>query len=82
MFINPKNYSDPRDVPKYTLGEVSWYLDIPQSTLRWWCLGRTYVLRGETRNSPSLIRPALYDPNKPSLSFYNLAEVHIYSQPP
>lgn len=79
MFINPKNYSDPREVPKYTLGEVSWYLDIPPSTLRWWCLGRRYALKGETRTSPALLKPALDDPNNPSLSFYNLAEVHILS---
>jgi uncharacterized protein (DUF433 family) len=79
MPIDPKSYSDPREVPKYTLGEASWYLDIPPSTLRWWCLGRQYVVKGEARSSPALIKPALYDPHNPSLSFYNLAEVHILS---
>jgi uncharacterized protein (DUF433 family) len=77
MAINPKSYPDPREVPKYTLGEVAWYLDIPASTLRWWCLGREYTVRGQPRTSPALIKPALYDPHNPSLSFYNLAEAHI-----
>jgi len=77
MAINPKNYSEPREVPKYTLGQVAWYLDIPTSTLHWWCLGREYTVKGERRSSPALIKPALYDPHNPSLSFYNLAEVHI-----
>jgi uncharacterized protein (DUF433 family) len=77
MSINPKSYSDPREVPKYNLGEVAWYLDIPPSTLRWWCLGRTYTVNGQQRDSAALIRPALYDPHNPSLSFYNLAEAHI-----
>lgn len=79
MAVNPKNYTDPREVPKYTLREVHWYLDIPLSTLRWWCLGRHYIVKGERRSSPALITPSLYDPDNPSLSFYNLAEAHILS---
>lgn len=77
MSINPKNYADPREVPKYILKEVAWYLDIPTSTLRWWCLGREYTINGQQRKSSALIKPALYDPHNPSLSFYNLAEAHI-----
>jgi len=77
MRVDPTQYEDPRDVPKYTLRDVAWYLDLPISTLRWWCLGRNYMLRGERRSSASLIRPALYDPRNPSLSFFNLAELHI-----
>ena len=79
MAIDPKNYSDFREVPKYTLKDVAWFLDIPPSTLRWWCLGRHYRLFGQERFSPRLIEPALYDPHNPSLSFYNLAEIHVLS---
>lgn len=77
MGVDPKNYSDPRDVPKYNLAEVALYLDIPESTVRWWCLGRKFKFRGERRDSPALIKPALHDPHNPSLSFFNLAELHI-----
>jgi len=34
-------------------------------------------VRGVGHSSPALIKPALYDPHGPSLSFYNLAEAHI-----
>jgi uncharacterized protein (DUF433 family) len=77
MGVDPRKYRDPRDVPKYNLAEVALYLDIPESTVRWWCLGRKFRVRGELRDSPALIKPALIDPRNPSLSFYNLAEIHI-----
>jgi uncharacterized protein (DUF433 family) len=79
MAINPKDYADYRDVPRYTLGDVAWYLDIPESTLRAWCLGRNFNHFGRRIFSEPLIKPALYDPHNPSLSFYNLAEVHVLS---
>jgi len=77
MSVNPRNYADSRDVPKYTLQQVAWYLDIPIATLRWWCLGRDFKIGGKPRHSDALITPALYNANSPSLSFYNLAEIHI-----
>jgi len=77
MAIDPRKYADPREVPKYTIGEVALYLDLPPSTVRWWCLGRHFKTGGERRFSPSLIQPASQDPHNPSLSFYNLAEVHV-----
>ena len=77
MVIDPRKYSDLREVPKYTIGDVAWYLDVPPSTIRWWFLGRTYIVKGELRQSRELIRPAHYDPYNPSLSFYNLVEAHI-----
>jgi hypothetical protein len=77
MTVDPHQYADPRDVPRYTVGQIAYFLDIPASTVRWWCLGRNYKVHGELRSSPPLIKPALYDPHNPSLSFYNLAELHI-----
>ena len=77
MAVNPKDYSDPREVPKYILEEVALYLDIPPSTLRWWCLGRRYTVKGQERVSLPLLTPAAYEPHNLSLSFYNLAEAHI-----
>ena len=77
MGVDPRQYADAREVPKYTIGEAALYLDIPASTVRWWCLGRQVHVLGELRISPALIKPALYDPRNPSLSFYNLVELHI-----
>lgn len=79
MKVNPKQYADLREVPKYTLQEVSFYLDIPVSTVRTWCLGRTFRAGPNRRFSPPLIELALVDPRNPSLSFFNLAEVHVLS---
>ncbi len=66
---------DLREVAIYTPAEVAYFLDISESTLRSWILGRRY---GPSRKFfPPLIRPA--DPEARHLSFYNLAEAHILS---
>ncbi len=77
MAVDPKRYADLREVPKYTIGEVASYLDLPPSTVRWWCLGRYFKIGDERRFSRPLILPALHDPHNPSLSFFNLAELHV-----
>jgi uncharacterized protein (DUF433 family) len=79
MVVDPRTFSDTREVPKYTVGEVARYLDLPPSTVRWWCLGRYFKIGDDRRFSPPLIQPALHDPHNPSLSFYNLAELHVLS---
>lgn len=63
--------ADPRDVPSYTLGEASHYLDMPKSTLRSWCLGQ--------KSSSGSFRAILTLPNRhePVLSFTNLVEAHV-----
>lgn len=66
---------DHRDLPIYSLAEAGAFLDIPQSTLRWWVMGgfagprRTYV-------PPIIARP---EGSTDLLSFNNLAELHILS---
>ena len=50
MAVDPKRYADLREVPKYTIGEVASYLDLPTpSTVRWWCLGRYFKIGDERR---------------------------------
>jgi uncharacterized protein (DUF433 family) len=66
---------DLRDIAIYTPAEVAYFLDINESTLRSWILGRKYGPYGKF--FPPLITPA--DPQARHLSFYNLAEAHILS---
>src|SRR5271168_266003 len=66
---------DLREVAIYTPREVSYFLNINESTLRTWTLGRTY---GRSKKFfPPLFEPA--DKAARYLSFYNLAEAHILS---
>jgi uncharacterized protein (DUF433 family) len=66
---------DLREIAIYTPAEVAYFLDIKESTLRSWILGRRY---GPSRKFfPPLITPA--DSEARHLSFYNLAEAHILS---
>jgi uncharacterized protein (DUF433 family) len=66
---------DLRDVAIYTPAEVAYFLDINESTLRSWILGRRYG--ASQKFFPPLIKPA--DQQARHLSFFNLAEAHILS---
>ena len=66
---------DPRQLPAYTLGEAAHYLRLPVATVRSWAVGRPYPSRGiVTRSLPVLALPVK---KRPTLSFLNLAEVHV-----
>jgi hypothetical protein len=60
---------DPRTLPAYTIAEASHYLGIPESTVRWWTVGRD--------SYPSLIEPASIEGRTVLLSFNNLVELHV-----
>jgi uncharacterized protein (DUF433 family) len=59
-------YSDPREMPAYSVGEASHYLGIPPSTIRAW-------VRGAARFQRVLDLPK---PQYALLSFFNLVEAH------
>src|SRR5262245_29689413 len=78
MRVNPQEYADRREVPKYGIPEVALYLSLKQSTLRDWFFGRTRTMRdGRVVEYPRLAIPALHNPYGPALSFYNLAEAQV-----
>ena len=67
--------TDPREVPRYAVSEVTFFLHIPTNTLRSWVSGRTFPrISGESYSAP-VIEPA--DGEGRTLSFYNLIEAHI-----
>lgn len=72
--------SDPRERPRYTLAQAAMYLDIPQSTLQHWCRGhRVRTRHGQVREYRPLIDVENYAAKKPSLSYFNLVELHVLS---
>ena len=66
---------DVREFPTYGIAETAHYLQIPQTTLRSWVVGRPYPAGVGTRFFEPLI--ALPDPNRPLISFMNVVEVHV-----
>lgn len=71
---------DPRERARYTLAQASVYLDIPKSTLHHWCRGHEVNLpNGQVRSYKALIDVAHFDPKRPSLSYFNLVELHVLS---
>jgi uncharacterized protein (DUF433 family) len=79
MNIDPRRYSDRREVPKYSITEAALYLRLRPRTLHTWFFGRSYHVKDELRFWLPLAIPAEHDPHGPSLSFYNLAEAHVLS---
>lgn len=66
---------NPRERPRYSIGQAAQYLQLSATTLRSWIVGRPYPAGGESRFSPPLIaKPAVADPR---LSFNNLVEAHV-----
>ena len=66
---------NPGDVPLYIVAEVAHYLRLPNATVRSWALGRQYPTQAGDVDFLPLINVA--DPTGPTLSFMNLAELHI-----
>lgn len=60
------NYSDPREIPAYSVAEAAHYLSIPNSTIRSWIKGMGSFKR--------VIEPPKDECNL--LSFFNLVEAH------
>ena len=56
-----------RELPAYSAGEVSHYLNLPRSTVRYWATGKD--------SSSALIEVADTDPL--AYSFHNLVELHV-----
>lgn len=66
---------DPRDLPAYGVAEAAHYLQIPETTLRSWVLGRHY----RTEEGEQFFKPLidLADREQHVLSFFNLVEAHV-----
>jgi uncharacterized protein (DUF433 family) len=71
-----KQFSDPREMPAYSIPLAAHYIRVPVTTLRYWVLGQNYKTdKGPRRAQPVITLP---DPGRHLLSFFNLAEAHIF----
>lgn len=69
------NYSDPREVPAYSVSEAAHYLIMPQSTISAWLAGTSYgSLSGEIKRFRNVIDLPKKGGNL--LSFFNLVGIH------
>ena len=66
---------DPREIPTYTAVEAAHYLRVPEQTVRNWCFGKSWSVRGKAVSVRSIIQVA--DPGHHLLSFVNLVELHV-----
>ena len=64
-----------RKTPAYPFIEAAHYLNMPVSTLRAWCIGQDYKVKGSTRRFQPLI--VLDGAKSEGLSFLNLVEAHV-----
>jgi uncharacterized protein (DUF433 family) len=64
-----------RRLPAYPFVEAAHYLNLPNSTLRAWCVGQRYAYKGQPRKFMPLIR--LDGRPGEGLSFLNLIEAHV-----
>ena len=64
-----------RRTPAYPFIEAAHYLNMPVSTLRAWCIGQDYKVKGSTRRFQPLI--VLDGAKSEGLSFLNLVEAHV-----
>jgi len=64
---------DARAMPRYTYGEASRYLGIPESTLRAWFVGMSYGRLPDQKWFTPFLVPASPD----LLSFYDISSAHI-----
>lgn len=64
-----------RRTPAYPFAEAAHYLNLPNATLRAWCLGTTYGPKDEKRWFEPVI--ALDGEREEGLSFLNLVEAHV-----
>lgn len=64
---------DARAMPRYTYGEASRYLGVPEATIRAWFLGTTTGSRPNLRKFHQILQPA----SPHLLSFYDIASAHV-----
>jgi uncharacterized protein (DUF433 family) len=64
---------DTRAMPRYTYGEASRYLGIPESTLRAWFVGMSYGKLPDQKWFTPFLVPASPD----LLSFYDISSAHV-----
>ena len=67
--------NDLRELPTYGIAEAAHYLQIPDTTLRSWVVGCSYLTEKGTRFFEPLIEPP--DPNRSLISFMNVVEIHV-----
>lgn len=66
---------DPRDIPTYSAGDASRYLNIPYSTIRSWTVGYKYKVTDGNKQFEPVID---IEKRKPLiLTFINLIEIHV-----
>ena len=73
--LHLKAENDLRELPTYGIAEAAHYLQIPDTTLRSWLVGRSYRTEKGTRFFEPLIEPP--DPNRSLISFMNVVEIHV-----
>jgi hypothetical protein len=64
-----------RQTPAYSVTEAAHYLRLPATTLRAWCTGQDYRVKGLTKRYQRVIR--LDGRGREGLSFLNLVEAHV-----
>lgn len=64
---------DARQAPRYTVGQVARYLQVPESTIRAWFFGMPYGTMPHVRHFRPMLQPA----GKALLSFYDAASAHV-----
>lgn len=74
-FDRAREFSDPREMPAYSIPVAAHYLRLPVTTLRDWVFGKTYRIKGGTSHFEPVVD--LADKQGHLLSFFNLAEAHI-----
>ncbi len=70
-----RDLRDLRDIPNYTLPEVSRWLGLVPSTLRAWLRGQDSPTKAATRGAHHPVHPAGLDPLR--LSFWDLVECNV-----
>lgn len=69
------NFDALRRTPAYPFSEAAHYLNMPETTLRAWCVGTTYRHKNEKRQFEPVIQ--LDGERHEGLSFLNLVECHV-----
>lgn len=63
------------ETPRYRASEIAYLLAMPDSTVRSWCFGQSYLgTRGRSNRFAAVVAPA--DVRRKLLSFRNLCELH------
>ena len=77
--INPADYDDVREMPRYSVREAAYYLNINAPTLHRWVKAHSRKVASGTKIIDPIIHPAGTDSSEPTLSFINMAEAYVLS---